>query len=172
MLVDGHFITEIEALKNRHKVALPAPKLTPASEIFDELQKRTEQLLRIGISEPGEHLALTARMIKRVEAESPESPDREGILSLMKQGENHLFAIQYVWENRLRCDERKALDQVSNATPEQLSSFREQVEGRRLAGNAPQKLLGVFGGAIEQVSSTAMPPSAFGMAIPPPRRAK
>ena len=172
VLVEGHFISENEARKNGHEVALPAPKFTPASEIFDELQKRAEQLFRIGVSEPGEHLALTTRMIQRVEAESPDTPDRDGILRLMKQCENHLFAMQYVRENRLRCDERKALDQVCNATPEQLSCFREQVEGMRLAGITPMKLLSFFGGDIEQASSTATPPSAFGMATPPPPRAK
>ncbi len=147
----GHFIPESEASVNGKKVALPAPKLTPANEIFREYNRYLEYSTGQG-KKPSDHLECAAIMRKRVVDESPEGPEREAVLKLLKRAEDSFFAMQHVRDNIPQPKVKQCLDMIAEAAefaPEKLETFREQVEGRRLAGIAPQKLLGMFLDAIE-----------------------
>jgi hypothetical protein len=98
---------------------------------------------------PSYLLSATTNAIKRIEAESPEGPEREAVLSVMKKAENVFFARAALNEIVKKC-EAKALEWVGNATPEQLVAFREKVEGRMLAGMPEPKLLGMVTKTISQ----------------------
>lgn len=146
----GHFISEPDAAKTGYKVATPAPKLTPAADIFDAWAIRDKKLLRPG-TPFGELQSYTAKMLRRVESESPDSPEREVALRRMKQKEDFYFALQFVYENIPRRHEPHYTKLICNGTPEQLAAFRERVEGMTLAGGLPEpKLLALLTKSISQ----------------------
>jgi hypothetical protein len=90
-------------------------------------------------------------MIRRVEIESPDSPEREAAMKLMKQKEDYYFAMHFVYENIPRKHEANYVSLVRNGTPEQLAAFRERVEGMTLAGIPEPKQLGMVTEAIVQM---------------------
>jgi len=144
----GHFISESDAAQSGHKVALPAPKLTPAAEIYAEWLRYIKYLRGMRDTQFGELQSYTSKMIRRVENESPDSPEREVALTRMKQKENLYFALQFVYENIPRKHEANYMKLVVNGTPEQLAAFRERVEGMTLAGMPEPKQLGLVTEAI------------------------
>jgi len=74
----GHFLPESEAVENGNKVATPAPKLTPAADIYDAWVSFIKYLRRDPGRQFGELQSYTSKMIRCVENESPDSSEREG----------------------------------------------------------------------------------------------
>jgi hypothetical protein len=139
----GHFVAESDAEKSGHKVAHATPRLTPAKDVYKHWQSSIAQLSRNRHVGPSYLLSVTTKMIKRIEDESPEGPEREGALAVMKQAENALFARDVLNDFLQRCA-AKAMQWLDSATPEQLTDFRQKVEPRVLAGTTPPKLLAFF----------------------------
>ena len=144
----GHFIRESEALKNGHKVACPAPKLTPVRDVYKAWQDHIKWLLRQPDPRASDCLSSTKERIKQMEEECPEGPLREAALAAMKGKEDFHFAADFVYDNIPRKHEDKCLAMIGSATLEQLGMFREKVEGMMLSGLPEPKLLGTVTNAI------------------------
>ena len=145
----GHFVCESEAVKSGYKIAHPAPKLAPAKDVYRHWESSLKQMCRQPDTTPSYLLSATTNAIKRIEAESPEGAEREAALLKMKKAENVFFARAVLDEIVKKC-EAKALEWVGNATPEQLVTFRQKVEGKILAGMPEPKLLGMVTKVISQ----------------------
>lgn len=144
-----HFVCESEAVKNGYKIAHPAPKLAPAKDVYRHWKSSLKQMCRQPDTTPSFLLSATSNAIKRIEAESPEGPEREAALLSMKKAANGFFA-RAVLDDILKKCEAKALEWVGNATPEQLVTFRQKIESRMLAGMPEPKLLGMVTQVISQ----------------------
>lgn len=140
----GHFVPEKEAEENGHKINLPSPRLVPAMDIHRTWLVHFDYLIGIN-SPPSSVLRFTEKIIKRVETESPEGPERDRVLETLRNMANANFAIGFVAENASKKNEPQLIDQIIHAMPEQWAAFREQAECMQLAGIPPQKLLGYFG---------------------------
>jgi hypothetical protein len=141
----GHFVSESEAAKIGNIVAIPAPKLTPAQDIYNYWVSSLEKMRRNPSTTASYCLSFTANRIKQIDAESPIGPEREAALVVMKEAENVFFA-----KDIIKQFEAKALAWAGNATPEQLVAFRVKVEGRMLAGVPEPKLLAMVAKSIAQ----------------------
>lgn len=146
----GHFVPESEAAKKGHKVAYPAPKLTPPKDVYNRWLACLKPMRDQPSATPSYWLGLTTSKIKQVEEECPEGPEREATLAEMKQAENLYFAKDFVYDNIPRKYEAKCLALVDSATPEQLVTFREKVQGMTLAGLPEPRLLGMVTTTISQ----------------------
>jgi|EBPBio282013_DNA_FD.fasta_scaffold06620_6 hypothetical protein len=131
----GHFIPESEAVKNGHEIAHPAPKLTPAQDVYNNWLSTLEQMRGNPDTTQSYCLNFTANRIKQIETESPEGPEREAALAAMKEAANVFFA-RNVLGDIIKKYEARVLTWTANATPEQLAAFREKIEGMMLAGVA------------------------------------
>ncbi len=147
-LQGGHFISESEAAKTGNIVTMPAPKLALPADIYAEWLRYIKYLRGMRDTQFGELQSYTSKMIRRVENESPDSPERQVALTRMKQSENFYFALQFVYENIPRKHEANYMKLVVNGTPEQLAAFRERAEGMTLAGMPEPKQLGLVTEAI------------------------
>ena len=139
----SRFIPEGEAEASGHKITSPSPRLVPALDIYRTWSAHFNYLKDINAL-PSSFLFYTEKMLKRVEAESLEGPERDSVLKMLSNMANANFAIDFVAENAPKKSERKLLDQIVHGTPEQWAAFRVQAEGAQLAGIPPQKLLGYF----------------------------
>jgi hypothetical protein len=146
LLVEGHFLSEAEAVQNGHKVP-PTPRLIPARIIAKELDRALLQLRHRRDTIPSQLFDRVGRALQLIESQSPEGPEREAILKKVRDMENFYFAWTYVFENVPRVHELQCTKLIFNATPDQLAVFRERAEGLKLAGNAPKKLLRFFNDA-------------------------
>ena len=143
----GHFVPDSEAVKSGYEVTLPAPKLTPARDILKSWASAIKNLTSgsgTGAA-PSYLLSLTGKSIKQIEVESPEGPEREAALAMMRESENFLFA-----KNMIKKSEAEAIEWVHNSTAEQLVDFRVSMEGKMLARMPEQKLLGMIADTISQ----------------------
>ena len=136
----SHFVSESEAVKNGNKVTLPAPKLTPAKDVYNYWESSIQRMGRNPSTTPDYCLSFTTKMIKRIEDESPEGPERDAALTVMKIAENDFFAKAFLDDLIKKCA-AKARVWLGNATTEQLVAFRQKVEGMMLAGMPEPKLL-------------------------------
>jgi hypothetical protein len=146
----GHFIRESEAVEKGYKAAYPAPKLTPAKDIYDRWLACLKPLRGQTSAKPSEFLAFTTTKIKQMEAESPEGPEREHFLMEMKKAEDFYCAADFVYDYISRKYEKKCQALIGSASPEQLVVFRQKVEGMKLAGLPEPKLLGMVTKAISE----------------------
>ena len=140
----SRFIPETEAVASGHVMTSPPPRLVPAMDIHRTWSEHFEYLISRN-SPPSAVLRYTEKIIKRIETESPEGPERDRVLETLRDMANANFAIGFVAENAPKKNERHLIDQITHATTEQWAAFREKAEGMQLAGIAPQKLLGFFG---------------------------
>ena len=146
----GHFLRESEAVKQGYEVAFPAPKLTPAKDVYNRWLACLKPMRGQPGATPSDFLGFTTAKIKQLEQESPDGPEREAAFAVMKQADCLLFAKDFVYDNIPRKYEAKCLALVGGATPEQLVAFREKVEGMMLAGLPEPKLLVMVMKAISQ----------------------
>jgi len=155
----GHLFPESEALNRGHKVAHPAPKLTPAKDLYDYWKSSLKKMCRQPDTTPSFFLSMTTKTIRRIEVESPVTPEREAALSKMKRAENVFFARDFVYDNIPRKYEAKFMELVNSATPEQLAALREKAEGMMRVGLPEPRLLGMVTKAIAPVpAQNATPP--------------
>ena len=149
----SRFIPEAEAIASGHVVTLPSPRLVPAMDIYRAWSAHFDYLISKNES-PSTHLWYTEKMIKRVEAESPDSPERDTVLETLRNLSNVDYAMDFVSSNAPKNDEQRLVNQISSGTPEQWAAFRVQVEGAQLAGIPPQKLLGYLGEVQQAAAGT------------------
>jgi hypothetical protein len=145
--MQGHFVTELQALNSGHKVSSPTPKLTPARMIASRLEHSLLCLRRQRDTTPDCLLYRVSRAIQEVENQSPEGPDRDAILAELRRLEDFYFVWNHIYENVPRIHEPVAMKMFATATPKQLATIREKAEAKKLAGIPPTKLLGCFGDA-------------------------
>jgi hypothetical protein len=144
----SHFVSESDAEKSGHKVAHDAPRLTPAKDVYKHWRSSIAQLSRNRHVGPSYLLSVTTKMIKRIEDESPEGPEREDALAEMRNAENLYFAADFIYDNIPRKYEAKCLALIGSATPEQLVGFRTKADAMLLAGMPEPKLLGMVTNSI------------------------
>jgi hypothetical protein len=142
----SHFVPESGAAKTGYKMDLPAPRLTPPSDLLKIWTEEMNDITKRPCEYPPWHpVSLTAGMVKRVEIECAEGPERDRVLATMKEAGDRIFARNFVLESA-----HKLLAIVDSATPAQLAAVREKAEGLMLSGRAEPKLLGMFTTAISQ----------------------
>ena len=143
--MQGHFVTELQALNSGHKVSSPTPKLTPARMIASKLKKSLSIMRRKRDTTPNCLLCSVSRAIQEVENQSPEGPDRDAVLAKLRRLEDFYFVWNHIFENVPRIHEQDFMKMFATATPKQLATIREKAEAKKLAGIPPTKLLGCFG---------------------------
>ncbi|MCX6923479.1 MAG: hypothetical protein NT154_09770 [Verrucomicrobia bacterium] len=146
----GHFVPESEVVKKGYKVAYPAPKLTPAKDVYNRWLACLKPMRGQPSATPSHFLGLTTGKIKQMEEESPPGPEREHFLMAMKKAEDYYFAADFVYDYIPRKYEEKFAALIGSATPDQLAMVRKKVEAMMLAGLPEPKLLGMVTKAISQ----------------------
>jgi hypothetical protein len=140
----GHFIPESEAIKNGQIVAPALKKVTPAMVIWKELLRLTREFMADGGEWARTLQAVTADSIRQVMAESPEGPERDEVLYLMRHNENVFFAYAFTFDHVPKRHWSECKEQLATATADQLAAYREKAEGMKLDGIPTQKLIGMF----------------------------
>ena len=147
----GHFLSESDAVQNENKIALPAPRLTPAKDIAVVWERHLKHLFVSARTRPRDIQKYTAQMIRRVQAESPDGSNRDAVLAKMQIMEDKHFALQLVADNIPSKHFPKYYNLMTDATPAQLATFRKHAEAMWLDGLSEPRQLEMVLQAIAQM---------------------
>jgi hypothetical protein len=146
----SYFVPESEARRNGYKMA-PAPRLTPPNDLMKLWTEGIKDILEcLSDCGPAAPVHFTADIIKKVETECQEGPERDRVLAAMKEAENLYFLHNFIYEYCPRKFEAKAHRLIQGMPSAQMAAMREKAAGMMLAGIPEPRLLVMFTRAISQ----------------------